>query len=205
MKSLVAAAIGLLLFTPFGHAAPGDVYRVTAEKANLRAGPSDNADIRDTVSGGAQVVELRRDGDWYGIRVLDSGQEGWIYGELLDRVQGSSLGSDSSGDGFSSIDDDFHQLIGQVGSRLGTELVQSVSTDGETLTMTPTSSWLRASGQDAQVFAVLAIYQMWRAQHGGPVVVVLLNEMGKDYITVDGTGNGAPRLSVNERASGTEG
>lgn len=205
MKSSAVVALGLLLVAPLAHAAPGDVFRVTPDKANLRAGPSSDADVRDTIAGGTQVIELRRDGDWYGIRVLGSGQEGWIYGRLLDRVQESSLEGARAGNGFSDIDKDFQQLVGQIGSRLGIDVVQGVLTDGETLNVTPTTTWLRASGQDAQVFAVAAIYEMWRAHHGGPVKVVMSNEAGKDYITLDGTGKGAPRLTVNERASGTEG
>jgi hypothetical protein len=29
------------------------------------------------------VIELTRDGNWVGVRVLQTGEEGWIYGGLL--------------------------------------------------------------------------------------------------------------------------
>lgn len=52
-------------------AAPGDTLRVVGERVNLRAGPSDNATVRAQVMQGEQLLELQRDGNWYGVRIAD--------------------------------------------------------------------------------------------------------------------------------------
>ena len=66
-------------------AGPGDLHEITAELANLRASPSDAASVRDRLEGGTEVIELRRDGGWFGVRVVDTGQEGWVWGEHLQQ------------------------------------------------------------------------------------------------------------------------
>jgi len=73
-------------------AAPGVIHRVAgADVVNLRAGPSDASNIRGRVDHGDEVIELTRDGNWVGVRVLQTGEEGWIYGGLLERVARSGL------------------------------------------------------------------------------------------------------------------
>src|SRR4051794_41918248 len=74
-------------------AATGDLYQVTSEKANLRAGPSDNDNVRTQLGHGDQLIELRHEGNWYGVRVLRTGEEGWIFGNLVDRTAQSTLGA----------------------------------------------------------------------------------------------------------------
>ena len=59
-------------------AAPGDIHRVSgADVVNLRAGPSDASNIRGRIDHGDEVIELTRDGNWVGVRVLQTGEEGW--------------------------------------------------------------------------------------------------------------------------------
>jgi uncharacterized protein YgiM (DUF1202 family) len=56
-------------------AAPGDIHRVAgAEVVNLRAGPTDQSNIRGRVEQGDEVIELTRDADWVGVRVLQTGE-----------------------------------------------------------------------------------------------------------------------------------
>lgn len=43
-------------------AAPGDTLRVTADRVNLRAGLTDEANVRGQIEGGEQLLELRKDG-----------------------------------------------------------------------------------------------------------------------------------------------
>ena len=62
-----------------------------AEVVNLRAGPSDESNIRGRVEQGDEVIELTSEGNWRGVRVLDTGEEGWIYGGLLEAVAQSGL------------------------------------------------------------------------------------------------------------------
>ena len=73
---------------------------------NLRAGPSDESNIRGRVEQGDEVIELTSDGNWRGVRVLQTGEEGWIYGGLLERVAPSGLlpatGTDAGPPAFSS-------------------------------------------------------------------------------------------------------
>jgi uncharacterized protein YgiM (DUF1202 family) len=73
-------------------AAPGDIHRVAgADVVNLRAGPSDETNIRGRVEQGDEVIELTREGSWVGVRVLETGEEGWMFGDLLDTVSRSGL------------------------------------------------------------------------------------------------------------------
>jgi uncharacterized protein YgiM (DUF1202 family) len=73
---------GAAAFTMPAEAAPGDIYRVTGSKVNLRSAPSDESTIRSTVAYGDELIELRREGRWLGVRVLGAGEEGWIYSGL---------------------------------------------------------------------------------------------------------------------------
>ena len=87
-----AALLGPLAATPaVATAAPGDLHRLTAERANLRAGPSEDAAVRRRIGRGEELLELRREGDWYGVRVLGTGEEGWVSGGLTERVARSAL------------------------------------------------------------------------------------------------------------------
>ena len=73
-------------------AAPGDIHRVSGQDVvNLRAGPTDASNIRGKVDQGDEVIELTREGNWIGVRVLQTGEEGWVYGGLLERVAQSGL------------------------------------------------------------------------------------------------------------------
>ena len=72
-------------------AAPGDLHRVTAEQANLRAEPSEDASVRRQLKGGEELLELRHEGEWYGVRLQRTGEEGWISGTLIERIARSAL------------------------------------------------------------------------------------------------------------------
>ena len=66
-------------------AATGDLYRVSSAKVNLRNGPSDTTNVLTTVDRGTELLELRRDGSWLGVRVMATGEEGWIYDSLIEK------------------------------------------------------------------------------------------------------------------------
>jgi rare lipoprotein A (peptidoglycan hydrolase) len=85
-----AVLVGVLAATP-ALAAPGDLHRVTAEQANLRAEPSEDATVRRQLKGGEELLELRHEGEWYGVRLQRTGEEGWIAGTLIERVARSAL------------------------------------------------------------------------------------------------------------------
>ena len=110
-------------------AAPGDIHRVSgAEVVNLRAGPTDTSNIRGRLEQGDEVIELTRDGNWIGVRVLRTGEEGWIYGGLLERVSQSGLLPGASGEagdaGFLQLSEGFDRLMRRVNGDLGYRTVE---------------------------------------------------------------------------------
>ena len=200
----LAALIAASLAAP-ALAGPGDLHEVTADLVNLRASPSDAASVRDRIEGGTQVLELRRDGGWLGVRVVPTGQEGWIYGELLRQVEASQLGEADATAGFGAYSHDLDRLLYQVNERLGAPMIAEIAEQGSSLILTPTESWLRASSQDTQLMAVTAIYGMWKNhQNQSPVEVVLLDAAGDQYVVVRDAGEAGPQLTVVDQASGTE-
>lgn len=202
---LTALAMSGCLLTVSAYAAPGDIYEVNSDLVNLRAGPSNEASVRDRVEGGTQVIELERDGNWYGVRTLDSGLEGWIYGDLLNRISSSGLSDQRVDAGFAEYSRDFDQLIGQINDRLGLAMVNSLVADDSRLTVEPTSAWLRASSQDAHALATSAIYGMWKNyNNNAPVSVVMLDENDDAYVSIEDEGEDGPRLTVNDVAVGRE-
>lgn len=189
MTTLAAAT---LLAATAAVAAPGDTYRVTGERVNLRAGPSDSANVRGQVLGGEQLLELQRDGNWYGVRVLRTGEEGWIFGRLIEPVATSTLSGGEGGiasAGFGDLSRDFDRLMGSLTQRYGFSLFDRVSpAGGDTLEVRMSEDWLRAGSQDEHLLAAAAIYQMWKNhQNSAPVRVVLLDPQGRRYVTIDDT------------------
>jgi rare lipoprotein A (peptidoglycan hydrolase) len=85
LAGLLAAASATAL------AAPGDLHRVTAERANIRAEPSEDATLQHQIERGDEVLEVKREGDWYGVRVLRTGEEGWIHHGLIERSARTTL------------------------------------------------------------------------------------------------------------------
>jgi uncharacterized protein YgiM (DUF1202 family) len=189
--STVAALIVTALSTA-ALAVPGDIHRVTgAEVVNLRAAPSDESNIRGRVEAGDEVIELTRDGNWVGVRVLPTGEEGWIYGGLLERVAASGLvpgdAAAWSGDaGFMQLSESFDHLIRRINGDLGYRMVDDVVQTGDgVLQVTPTEAWLRSASRDAHMMAALAFYQLWKNhQNGRPVALVMTDDRGEEYIRI---------------------
>jgi uncharacterized protein YgiM (DUF1202 family) len=185
-------------------AAPGDIHRVAgADVVNLRAGPTDASNIRGRVDQGDEVIELTRDGNWVGVRVLQTGEEGWIYGGLLERVAQSGLlpgdgGPGSGGDaGFLQLSEDFDRLIRRVNDDLGYPMVEDASPVAEgVLQVQPTAAWLRSGGRDAHMMGALAFYELWKNyQDGRPVTLVMTDEQGREYIRI-ADGDLGPELAI---------
>src|SRR5215831_12359790 len=159
-------AAGLALLASPALPDTGDLFQVSGERANLRSGPSDQMTVRDQLLHGEQLVELRRDGNWIGVRVMRTGEEGWIYSNLLVRVQQTQLT-----DGAPLQPEDSVVRVDQAGP-------------GE-IRVTPTREFLFGGGRDAQIATTLAIYEMWKNhQNGQPVVVTLLDDQGNPYIGI---------------------
>jgi hypothetical protein len=185
-------------------ATPGDIHRVSgAEVVNLRAGPTDQSNVRGTVELGDEVIELTRDGNWVGVRVLRTGEEGWIYAGLLEQVAPSGLLSGDGaqgvgGDaGFLQLSEGFDRLLRRVDGDLGYRTVEEATpvADG-VLRVRPTEAWLRAGGRDSHIMGALAFYQLWKNhQNGRPVTLVMTDNAGEEYIRVADTDLG-PELAI---------
>jgi hypothetical protein len=195
-----AGVVFALTFAIPAQSAPGDTYRTSPERTNLRAGPSDESAIRTTLDGGTEVVELRSDDGWLGVRVLEAGIEGWIYGDLLQRVARSTLDEDVVAGPFRELSPEFDQLVQALAKRLGYRLFKKVERlQKHTLRVTPTREWLLGSDREAQVAIAIALYQMWKNFHdGGQVRMVLLDDQDQDYVSLEDTDAG-PVLSLSER------
>jgi uncharacterized protein YgiM (DUF1202 family) len=185
-------------------AAAGDIHRVSgAEVVNLRAGPTDASNIRGKVDQGDEVIELTREGNWVGVRVLQTGEEGWIYGGLLERVAQSGLlpradapGSDGDA-GFLQLSEGFDRLIRRVNADLGYRMVEEATPVAEgVLQVQPTAAWLRSGGRDAHTMGAIAFYELWKNyQNGRPVTLVMLDEQGREYIRI-ADGDLGPELAT---------
>lgn len=203
-RSSLLGAVLLCLLSGSALAAPGDIHRVAgADVVNLRAGPTDTSNIRGRVDQGDEVIELTRDGNWVGVRVLQTGEEGWIYGGLLERVAQSGLlpgdaTQGSGGDaGFLQLSEGFDRLIRRVNDDLGYRMVEDAApvADG-VLQVQPTAAWLRSGGRDAHMMAALAFYQLWKNyQDGRPVALVMTDEQGREYIRI-ADGDLGPELAI---------
>jgi uncharacterized protein YgiM (DUF1202 family) len=183
-------------------AAPGDIHRVSgAEVVNLRAGPTDTSNIRGRLEQGDEVIELTRDGNWIGVRVLRTGEEGWIYGGLLERVSQSGLLPGASGEagdaGFLQLSEGFDRLMRRVNGDLGYRTVEEAGQVAEgVLQVRPTAAWLRSGSRDAHLMGALAFYELWKSyQNGRPVSLVMTDERGADYIRI-ADGDLGPELSI---------
>lgn len=192
INGLLATAC-LLLPLGAAQAAVGDVHRVTGERVNLRAGPSDDANVRGQLLQDEQLLELQRAGGWLGVRVLRTGEEGWVFGDLVGPVSSSSLGAGMPAlpvaPGLAELSRDLDRLLASVSERRGVPLFTRLRQPGnDTLEATLSEPWLRAGSGDEHLMAATALYEMWKNhQNGRPVRVLLLDPAGKRYITIDDT------------------
>ncbi|MGA1857138.1 SH3 domain-containing protein [Azospirillum sp. 11R-A] len=179
-------------------AASGDIHAVTGEKVNLRAGPSDDAAVRSTIMRGEDVVELRREGNWMGVRVLRTGEEGWLFSDLVKRQSASTLGSGESAPaqaGFGKLSPGFDGLVAGIGEQLGYRFADKVEQGANgMLRVIPTQEWLYNTSRDAKMFAALALYQMWKNYNNGKPVTVTLGAQGPAAITIADAAKG-PELT----------
>lgn len=180
----------------------GDIYRVTAEKVNLRAGPSNEADVRTTVEAGDELIELQKRGSWLGIRMLGTGEEGWIYEDLVERVSQSFLRQGATAVPFDELSEGFGSLLDNINNHLGYRLVDRVERiETNTLRVTPTQEWLLYASREAHLMAALALYQMWKNhQDGRSVSLLVVDPQNENYITINDEESG-PVLSVQESRS----
>jgi uncharacterized protein YgiM (DUF1202 family) len=195
--------LGLIAFTaaPAG-AATGDVHRVSnADTVNLRAGPSDESKVRGTVTRGSEVIELTREGSWLGIRVLRTGEEGWIFEQLMEPVTRSALGNGGPAVvedvGFLRWSDGFNRLLRSINTDLRYPTVRTVEQSStDSLRVTPTTDWLVNGSRDAHLMGAAAMYQMWKNhQNGAPVRLIMTDDRGQDYISIIDDGQ-VPNLSI---------
>ncbi|MBF5095204.1 SH3 domain-containing protein [Azospirillum sp. INR13] len=195
----LVAAVGLAGTTLVpALAASGDVHAVVGEKVNLRAGPSDDAAVRSTIARGDEVVELRREGSWLGVRVLRTGEEGWLFADLVKRNSASTLGGGDTAPaqaGFGRLSPGFDGLVANISDKLGYRFAEKVEQSGNgTLRVVPTQEWQYNTSRDGKMFAALALYQMWKNYNNGRPVTMTLGSQGPTAITIADAANG-PELT----------
>ena len=208
MSATIAWRLGLLAFGLIAAAggpaaaAPGDIHRVAhAETVNLRAGPSNESNVRGTVQQGDEVIELTRSDNWLGVRVLRTGEEGWIFGPLLEPVSTTTLGNGApvatEDAGFLRWSEGFNRLLGKLNADVGYPMAKKVEQpEADLLRVVPTREWLLNSGRDVQLMTAVAIYEMWKNhQNGGPVRVMVTDAQGHDYISIVDQ-DSQPQLSI---------
>jgi hypothetical protein len=199
LRSLsVAATLPVMFLSAIAWAFPGDIQKVTAERANLRAGPSDKTDALGQVQRGDELIELQRQGDWLGVRVIRTGEEGWVYGNLVQLSSATHLSRETAPAGFKDLSPGFDSLVRNIEQRYGYRMVDRVeTTENRTLRVIPTREWLVYAGRQDHLLAALAFYQMWKNnQKGEPVNVSLMDEKGGQYITISDAPTG-PSLTIH--------
>lgn len=176
----------------------GDVLRITAERVNLRSAPSDEASIRSTVTQGTELIELRREGSWIGVRVQGTGQEGWVFSDLTDRVAASGL-VDGTADAFADISPEFGGLLSRIGDEAGYRMVDEVRQAGDDrLLVTPTGDWMDRASRETKLMTALAVYEMWKNHNNGrPVRVGIVDPRGNDLVTIADGADG-PEMTVED-------
>jgi uncharacterized protein YraI len=198
---LTAALAGLLacgLLAGSAAAATGDLYRVSGETVNLRSGPSDSSTVRSKVERGDELIELRRERGWLGVRVVRTGEEGWIFQDLVERIARTQLGAVALPDvGFRGLSPEFNDLVAGLGEELGYAVVDKVEmTGGDALRVTPSPNFLLNAGRDAHMALAMAIYQLWKNhQNQRPVRLDFNGPGGGPYIAIEDLQSG-PRWSV---------
>jgi hypothetical protein len=197
----IAVALSVIFLSANAWTSPGDIQEVTAERANLRAGPSDKAEALGQVQRGDELIELQRQGDWLGVRVIRTGEEGWVHGNLVQLSSATRLGRETEPAGFKDLSPGFDSLIRNIEEHYGYQMVDRVEiTENRTLRVVPTREWLVYGGRQDHLLAALAFYQMWKEnQNDQPVNVSLMDEKGGQYVTVS-DGSSGPSLTIHSLA-----
>lgn len=199
-KFLATLTASLLLSAGAALAMPGDIYKVTGERVNLRAGPSDQSAVRSQVLQGDDLIELTQQGRWLGVRHARTGEEGWVYGDLVRRVSQSTLGRRVSAAGFGKYSRDFDGMIETINGELGFPMVAAIDQGpSNTLRVTPTTEWMLGTGRDAKLYAAAALHQMWRSVTGKPGNVALMYG-NTPFLTVS-DGNAGPVMAYEVPAT----
>ena len=84
LSSVVA---GCLALAGTAVATPGDTFKVASDRVNLRAGPSDSANVRSQVLRGEEVVIARGDKPVVRLVPVDAPQPKRQFGSLKGRLE----------------------------------------------------------------------------------------------------------------------
>jgi hypothetical protein len=197
IRTAILPLLASALLASAASAAPGDLYKVSGERVNLRSGPSDGTTVRSTVERGDELIELRRERGWLGVRVVRTGEEGWVFQDLVQRVARTQLGAPVVDAGFQELSPPFNQLVGGLGEELGYAVVDSVEmTGGDGLRVVPSDNFLINAGRDAHMALAMAVYQLWKNhQNQRPVRLDFLGLDGAPYIAIEDLDSG-PSWSI---------
>ena len=198
-RILLASAAGVAMLAasaPGGLAGTGDLHKVSGERVNLRSGPSNQAAVRGQLLQGEELIELTQHGGWLGVRVARTGEEGWIFSDLVRRVSQSSLGRAPSAGGFQRYSRDFDVMVEAIDRQLGMPMAAEITQGpNNTLRVTPTAEWMLGTSRDAKLYAALALWQMWKSSSRDRPANVAIVLGGANYISINDTSNG-PVLGI---------
>lgn len=84
---IVAASLELPVIEPAAESLNVDLRAVSGSRVNMRTGPGTDYGVLDKLVRGtqAEVIEVTGDG-WARIRVVETGQVGWMAERLLDAI-----------------------------------------------------------------------------------------------------------------------
>jgi hypothetical protein len=128
----------------------------------------------------------------------------WRIRVVTEAISGGTDGAPPVEDvGFLRLSEGFNRLIRRINADLGYSVVQEVQQpEADLLRVVPSKAWLINGSREAHLMAAAAIYEMWKNhQNGAPVRLVMVDDQGRDYITIidDETG---PNLSIAVPARG---
>ncbi|HVG81413.1 MAG TPA: SH3 domain-containing protein [Methylomirabilota bacterium] len=192
IRAAMLSVLASVLLAGAAAAAPGDLFKVSGERVNLRSGPSDGTTVRSTVERGDELIELRRERGWLGVRVVRTGEEGWVFQDLVQRVARTQLGAPAVDAGFQELSPPFNQLISGLGEELGYSVIDKVEmTGGDALRIAPSNNFLINAGRDAHMALAMAVYQLWK------------NHQNQRPVRLDFAGlDGAPYIAIEDLESG---
>jgi len=64
----------------------GDIWMVTGDVVNLRAGPGTGNEVVAKLNQGTEAEMIDEGDGWYRIRTADGAVDGWIYGRYLEKT-----------------------------------------------------------------------------------------------------------------------
>lgn len=177
-----------LLVPPLqAYAAAGDDLVVTGSVVNLRAAPSEHAEILLKLARDRIVVEVRRDGDWVEVYTERTDiSTGWVHASLLAPVPESDTALTHHSEAYARFIKDWDQ-INQLsalpdGSTPFTRIEEYL---GHRLRISASAAWLQTD-QARREQTLADLFKRWTAAVGAglPAEVVIVDPDGNTVMSM---------------------